>query len=398
MSDILILGLPRAADLAAQAPEHELCSAPYWAHIADGQMVASGVGDGWRLRRDHMQELAAKTGDMWRYAVLAPAWDAPVRYHSYVDAAPAQAATAARLEVQQQILGAPDEQHIVAAVPRSIGEPFAISVISHRAMAAWTAWLAAQGIAADEAIAIMPAAALWNAAGDGALVGARLGDGPKAEQVMRSAQLGYAADPVIDGVLGGGGQGMIWLTDAERDDSIAAAAMQPMMDLRSGRWAVKRRRTGHGAVWARVKYLAVALVTLSILIFAVQMMRVAADRSRADQAVMEKAQSLKISAGDAASAEAEIDRRLMERGGGPLAFSVPASALYAILRDAPAVSIKSLAYREDGTLTVSLAAPRVEDLNPVLVALQAKGYHISAQPMAGSDGQQMANITIRAVP
>ena len=34
----------------------------------------------------------------------------------------------------------------------------------------------------------------------------------------------------------------------------------------------------------------------------------------------------------------------------------------------------------------------------VLLALQARGYRVTAQPMAGSDGQQMANITIRAVP
>ena len=30
--------------------------------------------------------------------------------------------------------------------------------------------------------------------------------------------------------------------------------------------------------------------------------------------------------------------------------------------------------------------------------LQARGYRVTAQPMAGIDGQQMANITVRAVP
>src|SRR3546814_7115849 len=66
--------------------------------------------------------------------------------------------------------------------------------------------------------------------------------------------------------------------------------------------------------------------------------------------------------------------------------------------DAPGVSLKKLSHRTDGTLTTTLAAPRVEDINQVLLALQARGYRITAQPMAGSDGQQMANITIRAVP
>ena len=97
-------------------------------------------------------------------------------------------------------------------------------------------------------------------------------------------------------------------------------------------------------------------------------------------------------------AEAAVDRRLGQVSGGALAFSVPASALYGALGEAPAVSLKSLVHRGDGTLTAMIAGPRVEDVNPVLIALQARGYKITAQPLAGSDGQQMANVTIRAVP
>ena len=33
-----------------------------------------------------------------------------------------------------------------------------------------------------------------------------------------------------------------------------------------------------------------------------------------------------------------------------------------------------------------------------ILELQTRGYRVTAQPMAGADGQQMANITIRAVP
>src|SRR3546814_9747998 len=88
-------------------------------------------------------------------------------------------------------------------------------------------------------------------------------------------------------------------------------------------------------------------------------------------------------AGDATAAEAEIDRRLAAAGGGPLAFSVPASALYDAMGDTPGVSLKTLSHRTDGTLPTTLAAPRVEDLNQVLLALQARGYRITAQPKIG---------------
>src|SRR3546814_1010393 len=103
-------------------------------------------------------------------------------------------------------------------------------------------------------------------------------------------------------------------------------------------------------------------------------------------------------AGDATAAEAELDRRLAAAGGGPLAFSVPASALYDAMRDTQGVTLKSLSHRTDGTLTTTLAAPRADDLNQVLLALQARGYRVPAQPMAGTDGQPLANITVRAVP
>ncbi|MCC2601991.1 type II secretion system protein GspL [Sphingopyxis yananensis] len=392
MTDILILGLPNVADLAAQAPDWPRLDAPYWAHIADGQMVSSGAGNGWRSVRD---QLLGQSRDL-SYALLAPAWDAPVRYRAFPNASPAQASTAGRLDVQQQILGATDQQHVVAGLPSRAGESFAVAVTTHSAMALWLAWLAEQGIASEDMRAIMPAAALWPEPAEGVLLGAALGD----EQIMRSRSLGYAADPVIDELLraGDGAADVIWMTDAERDVCAANAAMQPMLDLRSGRWAVKQRRSWDGAMLWWIKRLALALVVLTIAIFTVQMLRLASERARAEQAVMDKAQSLNIEAADAASAEAEMDRRLMQRGGGPLAFSVPASALYAALGDAPAVSLKTLSHRADGTLSATLGAPRVEDLNPVLLALQAKAYRITAQPMAGSDGQQMANITIRAVP
>src|SRR3546814_11510487 len=68
------------------------------------------------------------------------------------------------------------------------------------------------------------------------------------------------------------------------------------------------------------------------------------------------------------------------------------------MRDTQGVTLKSLSHRTDGTLTTTLAAPRADDLNQVLLALQARGYRVTAQPMAGPDGQQMANITVRAVP
>src|SRR3546814_16614995 len=90
-----------------------------------------------------------------------------------------------------------------------------------------------------------------------------------------------------------------------------------------------------------------------------------------------------VAAAAAAAAEGELDRRLAAAGGGPLAFSVPAPALYDAMGDAPGVSLKPLSHRTDGTLTTTLAAPRVADIKQVLHAWQERGYRITAQPLAG---------------
>jgi general secretion pathway protein L len=81
-----------------------------------------------------------------------------------------------------------------------------------------------------------------------------------------------------------------------------------------------------------------------------------------------------------------------------LAFSVPASALYAAIANAPDVTLKQLHHRSDGTLTATLTAPRHAELEAVARALEGRGYHLSIQPLEGGDSQPMMNLMIRAVP
>ena len=185
--------------------------------------------------------------------------------------------------------------------------------------------------------------------------------------------------------------------DQMREALLLTLAVPPL-DLLSGGWKPKRSWSVDPSMLRVAKWLAVALAAVSLLVPIVYAIRLSSDADRADDAVVAMAQKAGVAAPDAATAEAELDRRLAAAGGGPLAFSVPASALYDAMGDAAGVTIKTLSHRTDGTLTTTLAAPRVEDINKVLLALQARGYRITAQPMAGNDGQQMANITIRAVP
>ncbi|MCM3419262.1 type II secretion system protein GspL [Sphingopyxis alaskensis] len=381
MTRTLLIWLPRVAALADAA------AAPAaWLRIDDGVVVDSGQDDGWVAD----WEKQGDDGPDDRLIALAPAADVPLRWFHYPDAAPAQAAAAARIDALKASLGDAAGLHVVAGQPTEMGQAVPVAVTTHAAMTGWTGWLAARGLTAA---AIIPAAAALPPPEADSLWSAELGG----ERIIRSADRAWASDPELDPLIAGNHDVAPLDAEAMREALLLTLAAPPL-DLLSGAWKPKRRWAVDPAMLRLAKRLAIALVAVSVAIPIVYALRLTADTSRADDAVVAMATRAGVTASDASAAETEIDRRLATAGGGPLAFSVPASALYDAMRDAPGVSLKNLSHRTDGTLTTTLAAPRVDDINQVLLALQARGYRITAQPMAGAGGQQMAHVTIRAVP
>ncbi|MCA0210190.1 MAG: general secretion pathway protein GspL [Proteobacteria bacterium] len=381
MPRTLVLWLPPVATLGEDnAPQ------PAWLRVDDGVIVDSGQDDGWvdaweKPRDDSPED---------RLIALAPAADVPLRWHHYPDAAPAQAAAAARIDALKASLGDASLLHVVAGQPAEAGQAVPVAVTSHAAMAAWTGWLKARDLAP---FAIVPAAAAVPPPEPDTLWKAEVGR----EEIVRAADHAWLSDPELDPLIAGGRPVAPLDPDRMREALLLTLAAPPL-DLLSGGWKPKRSWSVDPAMLRLAKRLALALLVVSLLIPIVYAIRLASDTARADDQVVAMAKKAGVTAADATAAEAELDRRLAAAGGGPLAFSVPASALYDAMNDTPGVSLKTLSHRTDGTLTTTLAAPRVEDINKVLLALQARGYRVTAQPMAGSDGQQMANITIRAVP
>lgn len=357
-----------------------------WLRVDDGVIVDSGQDDNWveaweKPRDDNPDD---------RLVALAPAVDVPLRWLHYPDAAPAQAAAVARIDALKASLGDAAALHVVAGQPAGEGQAVPVAVTTHAAMAAWTEWLKARGLTPAS---IIPAAAAVPPPEPDALWTAEVGK----EQIVRAVDRAWVSDPELDPLIAGP-HGIAPLDADRMREALLLTLVAPPLDLLSGGWKLKRSWSVDPAMLRLAKHLLIALIVVSLLIPIIYAVRLSSDTGRADDAVTAMAKKAGVTAPDATAAEAELDRRLAAAGGGPLAFSVPASALYDAMGDAPGVTLKTLSHRTDGTLTTTLAAPRVEDINKVLLALQARGYRITAQPMAGSDGQQMANITIRAVP
>lgn len=382
MTRTLLLWLPPAASLADGKDMR-----PAWLRVDGGAIVDSGQDDGWV---DAWEKAHDPEEGRDRLIALASVADVPLRWLHYPDAAPAQAAAAARIDVLKDSLGDMAALHVVTGQPAEAEQAVPVAVTTHAAMTAWTEWLTMRGLEVD---AIVPAGALLPPPETDLLWTAELGG----EQVVRTADRAYASDPAIDPLVAGGR--VVAPLEADRvRDALLLSLAPPPLDLLSGAWKPRRRWSVDSTMMRLAKRLAVALVLVSLAIPLAYAVRLISDSSRADEAVVAMAKRTGVTAPDAAAAETEIDRRLALAGGGPLAFSVPAAALYDVMDDVPGVTLRTLSHRTDGTLTTTLAAPRVEDINQALIALQARGYRITAQPLAGSDGQQMANITIRAVP
>lgn len=380
MARTLLLWLPTQAALSGGGADAA------WLRVDDGVIVDSGQDDGWV---DAWEKPQDDDGDD-RLIALAPAADVPLRWRSYPDAAPAQAAAIARVDTLRDSLGDASLLHIVAGQPADAGQAVPVAVTTHAAMAAWTDWLQTQGLVPA---AIIPAAATLPPPEPDSLWTAELGR----EQILRSDDRSFVSDPELDPLIAAGRT--IAPLDADRMRAALLLSLSaPSLDLLSGAWQPKRSWAIDPAMVTWMKRLAVALLIVTLLIPILYVIRINADIARADEAAVATAKKAGVTASDAAAAEAELDRRLAAAGGGPLAFSVPASALYDAMRDTPGVALKTLSHRTDGTLSTTLAAPRTEDINAVLLALQAHGYKITAQPMAGTDGTQMATVTVRAVP
>ena len=372
MPQLLILMLPGAGEVDAGAIRR------WWA-VDDGTVVDSGSEGGWTHLLD----------DAMRVIALAPAADAPVSWLALPGLTPLQAAAAARLQMADAALGEAAEQHVAAGLA-SADAVVPVVAVTRGAMDSWLAQLA---LAEVSVRALVPVAALLPLPAEGRATRAAV-DGAL---LLCAGMLSAEADAVID-PLRTAGLAVDSVDDAVVTGWLAGLAERVPLDLLTGTYAPRRQRALSPDMRRWLVRLTAALAVLTLAVPLVQAWQLARGTSAANARSVAAAAAGGAKGDDAAAAETALDVMLAARGGGPLALSAPLGGLYQSLQDHPAVAVRTLSHASNGTLSVTLASPRVEDVNAVLKDLQARGYIITAQPMQGSDGMQMGNVTIRAVP
>jgi len=360
----LVLALPELPDRTHLAT----C----WWLVNDGAVLSSGQGTDWMS--------LAPTAE--RVVALAPTASVRIGMRTAATSAtPRQAAAAARIAELDESLG--DNEALHATGHSAAGGEIVTAIVDNGVVLAWLDWLAAAEVDPDHIVpvaALLPLSADWTAASFGTdhVVGRRGTILPNEPELV--AALIGSAD-------------VRTLAPNEVEAALLAGVRMPAVDLRTGRFARRRRIVIDRA---RIRELALLtallpLLTLAWAVISILKLEASTDRLNAD--TLRRAEAALGRPVTLETAESELAQRDGRSAGGGLL--VPLTGLYQVLQPEPGVSTTNISYGGDGTMSATIAGPTIDVLNRVLIGLQRNGYQVTAVPRQGSDGRAMIDMTVR---
>ncbi|MEO0032064.1 MAG: hypothetical protein RIS94_1822 [Pseudomonadota bacterium] len=347
-----------------------------WWWIMDGAAGAMEQGD------------LPPLGPQARLTLLVPAALAPVRDSALPDLPVVQALAAARLSASP----VPFEEGPVHVAVAACDGRLLQTRIAALHMDQWLAALAAIPGAPDP-VALVPAALVLPRPAEGATVLGELAG----QKLARVADAAFAAEDTLLAALAGPEPALL-VHGAELERLLAGIHKSPPLNLRQGPYGPRRVSFFRLEDWRGLARMAgcAALLALAVMLVSIQRWHRAADAQ--EQAVVAQAAARFPSVTDFDSAERVVMVEAARRGAGPNGFAAQVAALLDALRAVPGLSLRDLGYAADGTLRFTAAAPRPDDINAALVALQRAGWKVTVPPAIAPDptGATVAAITLRA--
>lgn len=377
----LLFCLPHAGSMVGDAPAH-------WWHITDGAIVQRGTANDWPIATALLRDTDAPA-----CIAIAPAGDSSIRWHDFGALTAPQMRAAARIAVGDSSAAPIDSLHVIVGAGERDATDSGTSPVVVTAISAMQGWLAYAAQLDVMLTAIVPAALIPPHPAHGGIDQAMIGN----ETVWRGSDLASVAEPGLLALLRPGAT-VLNLDAGAVDHALIAATITPPANLLSGPFAPA------GAPWLNHAWLRRILIGIAILLTlsgAIALARIIHYHSAIQSlnaAAMAEVGTVLSPAPLIDDALPALDAQLAQRGGGTARMTVPLAALIQALESAPTVAIDSANWRADGTLLVTLGGARADDINPVLLALQAAGYRVTAQPRTGSDGRALGDITIRSTP
>lgn len=353
-------------------------AALHWWRAEGGHITARG--------QDFSPPIPARSDDDAPVVALVPAADTVIRVLGMGSMSAPQAEAAARYRAAELSIGG-DLFVGVRALPGGDTTQVLCATVARARLADHLAELALRGLDPDIIIPVgllLPQSEQPVSASFGDLGADRLGDLVlPPDEPLAMVLLGDNAPAQLD--------------QTARDAAILAALADPPVNLRQGEFARRTSLFALGPGQSRtLAWLvgALALVSLAIPVIEIAQNYLGADL--AERRALASAQRLVPQASNAAQAEQMLDTRLAERGMGNAMASVPLSGLLSAMQPVAGVTLRQADYRPGGLIGAMIAAPRVEEINTVLIALQNKGYTVTAASRSDATGQAVADITVAA--
>lgn len=348
-----------------------------WLRLEEGVATARGQG------LDGLPRLAETT----KAVAIAPGEQVALHWLDLpAGLAPAQAAAAARLMAGEATAQPMHEMHLAVGRETGEGAPRCIALVPAATMGDWVDRLGAQGF---DGASIVPETLLLPEPDEG-LVRYR----SRSVSLHRGAAEAFAAEPVL-GDLVAGGRSVAELDDEAFEIGLAAAIDPPLVDLRQGPFARRRRVALEGPRLRRLALLAagLAVATLAVQIAAITRYTFAADALEAE-AKRAAATALPRSAGVADPA-ADLDRRLAELRGGGVGYGAIAGALFAAVKATPNVEISGLGFTPDGTLRAVVHGDGPAALAALAERVEAGGFDVERGPPRSGGGRPVQDLLVR---
>ncbi len=300
--------------------------------------------------------------------------------------APAQAAAAARLMIGDATAQPMAEMHLAVGREAGEGAPRCVALVPVAAMGEWLERLRAHGF---DGASIVPETLLLLEPAEGLV---RYDRGPVS--LYRGAAEAFAAEPGL-GALVAGGRPVAELGQEDFENGLAEAVDPPLVDLRQGPFARRRRVVLERPRLRRLALLAagLAVATLAVQIAAITRYTFAADALEAE-AKRAAAAALPRSAGSG-DASADLDRRLVELRGGGVGYGAIAAALFAAVKATPNVEISGLGFTPDGTLRAAIHSDGPAALAALAGRVEAAGFTVERGPPRSGGGRQIQDLLVR---
>ncbi len=360
-------------------PDAEPEAPPHWIRLVDGYIVQRGKGERWR----HPAE--AEDGPIDGRALLVlPPHATTLHWIACPDMTVKQGAQAARVMALEASIGAGQGLHATVMPTTEPQTPHLVAVTSDSAMTHWIDWCADRGM---PNAAIVPAALMLPQPDAGFMRGQV---GPS--EVVRGPDSAFDAEEPVAPMLMGR-EPVTDMSEPGIDDRLREALDNPPLNLRSGAFAANAPRLFDIARVQRIAVLIGFILLASLLISLVRIVQLNLEASRLDTRTVALAQTVDPSVADAADAEVKVGARFAERGGNG-GFAGTMAGIMNAMRTVPAVSLASVNQGADGSLRVQFAAPRSDDINKVLIALQGAGWRISANAVQQQGGRVLADIVV----